>query len=694
MAEFRVKKAKPIAASITVPGDKSISHRAIMFSALTDGPCRVTGFLPSEDCLSTLKAFRQLGVKIDAASDAELQALPPGQATIVIHGTQGKFTAPTSAIDCGNSGTTMRLMCGFLAAQPFSSELFGDASLTKRPMKRVIDPLTQMGARFSAHGEKGLPPLKITGSTLSAINYRLPMASAQVKSAVLLAGLFCEGNTTVVEPIITRNHTEKMLEYFGIQVRRTGDSITLRGGQRGTARDFRVPGDISSAAFWLVAAAAQEGSQLMIENVGLNPTRTGIIQVLTRMGAHISEVVEHAGPGEPYGHLVIRGCGLRGTTISGAEIANVIDELPVLAVAAALAQGVTTIKDAQELRVKETDRIAAVAANLRAMGVTVKELEDGMEITGGATLHAPAQPLPTHHDHRIAMAFAMAGLFAEGETVISGAEAVDTSYPGFAHELARFQSHAISSELKTPIITRLAMSADDDLGTLGTLGTSSTTKKSLPETGLVIAIDGPAASGKSTVARQLADTLGLAHLNTGAMYRAVTWAALQKGISPTDIDALDRWITELEITCTPQPHGALLLIHKTDPSPYLSSPEVNDAVSAVSRAPQVRAKLVALQRAFAEKTSVVMEGRDIGTVVFPHTRHKFYIDASPEIRAQRRAAQGLTDTVAQRDHSDSTRQHSPLAAAADATIIDTSDLPITAVLRTLIDHLKKQGLAV
>ena len=419
---FKVTKSAPLRAELVVPGDKSISHRAIMLGALTNGPCVITNFLEGEDCLSTMAAMRKLGVQIEH----------PEPGTVIVHGVRGRFTAPDSDLDCGNSGTTVRLLSGILAAQPFRTRLVGDASLSKRPMRRVITPLTQMGARLSAHGERDTLPLIVEGGPLTGIRYEMPHASAQVKSALLLAGLFASGRTTVVEPAPSRDHTERMLEYFQVRPIRQGNEISIHGGQTLESRDFRVPGDISSAAFWLVAAAARPGAHLHIDNVGLNPTRSGILAVLVRMGARLREIVEND-EGELSGVVEIEGGTLNGTVIEGDEIPNVIDEIPALAIAAALANGVTTIRGAAELRVKETDRIAAVAANLRAMGVPVQEFDDGMEITGGARLRGAR--LPSFGDHRIAMAFAVAGLFADGETIIEDVECVATSYPTFEKTL-------------------------------------------------------------------------------------------------------------------------------------------------------------------------------------------------------------------------------------------------------------------
>jgi 3-phosphoshikimate 1-carboxyvinyltransferase len=422
MTDWKIRRAPTIHAEIKVPGDKSISHRSIMLAALANGSAQITGFLPSEDCLSTMKAFQQLGVQIERVDET----------TLIVHGTRGKFTAPSGDIDCGNSGTTMRLLSGILAAQPFRSRLVGDASLSKRPMKRVMQPLAQMGARITAEGGDGRAPLVIEGGELQGIAYNSPVASAQVKSAVLLAGLFAKGTTSVTEPEQSRDHSERMLAWHVAHPRRNGLTVSVLGGQSLESRDFDVPGDISSAAFWLVAAAAQPGARLMVRNVGLNPTRTGILAVLIRMGAHVNEMVESS-EGEPRGSVEVRGTRLKATTIGGKEIPNVIDELPVLAVAAALAEGRTVIRDAKELRVKETDRIAAVAMNLRAFGVQVDEREDGMEIVGGCPLRGAE--VESFGDHRIAMSAAILGLFSEGQTIIHDTDCVATSYPGFYETL-------------------------------------------------------------------------------------------------------------------------------------------------------------------------------------------------------------------------------------------------------------------
>jgi 3-phosphoshikimate 1-carboxyvinyltransferase len=429
MSEFRVTSISKLHAEFSVPGDKSMSHRAAILGGLSNGTCTIRNFLPSEDCLNTLNAMKALGASYEVLD--ELQGYGP--INLRIHGQSMKLSAPEAPIDCGNSGTGMRLLAGLLAGQDFTSELFGDASLSSRPMGRITVPLGEMGAKLETLGEKpGCAPLRIHPAKLSPISYDMPVASAQVKSAVLLAGMFAEGKTTVTQPAVTRDHTERMLASFRVSTRTEGNTISIYGGQVPESCDFTVPGDISSAAFWLVAAAALPGSRLLIKDVGLNPTRTAILKVLGRMGAHMIDIV-HQSEGEPIGNIEIHGAPLKGTTILESEVPNLIDEIPVIAVAAALAEGKTIIRNARELRVKETDRITTVVDNLRAMGAEVQEFDDGMEIEGGHPLHGAV--IDSFGDHRIAMAFAIAGLFAKGETVIRNTDCVNTSYPGFAHHL-------------------------------------------------------------------------------------------------------------------------------------------------------------------------------------------------------------------------------------------------------------------
>src|SRR6516165_6167185 len=442
--ELRVKRAPRIDLEITVPGDKSSSHRAVIIAALSNGVCTLRGFLPSDDCMQTVNAMRALGIKVEQ----------PEATTLVIHGKRRVLTAPNKEINCGNSGTTMRLLAGLLAGQKFESRLVGDPALAKRPMDRVIAPLCEMGANVVAEGPDGTPPLRVRGGPLRGIHYRPSVASAQVKGALLLAGLFAKGKTTVEEPTPTRNHLEKMLKYFLVRTTTEANgNVTVFSDQVPESRDFDIPGDISSAAFWLVAAAAQRRGHLLIRDVGLNDTRTAMLGVLLRMGAHVREAVEDVEQVEPRGVVEVTGVPLRATVIQGKEVPRLIDELPVLSIGAVLASGKTTIRHAEELRVKETDRIAAIAHNLRSMGAQVAELNDGLEIYGPAPLQGAR--LPSFGDHRIAMAFAIAGLFAEGETIIQDAECIRESYPGFEAVLEEF-TNPKRMQVSTPVIGSLA----------------------------------------------------------------------------------------------------------------------------------------------------------------------------------------------------------------------------------------------
>lgn len=425
-----IKPSTKLRGEIRVPGDKSISHRSIMFASLAEGKSRVSGLLRGEDCLSTLKAFQQLGIEVDDRADDELIIHGRG-----IHGLQES----SDVIDCGNSGTTMRLMSGILAGQPFFSVLTGDKYLRKRPMKRVIEPLSTMNAKILGREGGTKAPLAINGGNLKATEYHSPIASAQVKSAMLLAGMQTEGTTTVYEPHLSRDHSERMLRSFGV------DLVSFDGGARVTgpvslsAQDVAVPGDISSAAFFLVAGLIVPDSELLIENVGVNPTRSGIIDILQMMGGSIELLNERDVSGEPVADLLVKTSDLHGIEIAGELIPRAIDEFPVVSVAAAFAEGVTTIREAKELRVKETDRIAAMCDTLTNLGAKIEALEDGMRIEGQETLTG-GQKVNSYGDHRIAMSLAVAGLRAEQEVEISDTACTETSFPGFWQLLAKIQT--------------------------------------------------------------------------------------------------------------------------------------------------------------------------------------------------------------------------------------------------------------
>jgi 3-phosphoshikimate 1-carboxyvinyltransferase len=403
---------------IAVPGDKSISHRALILGSLSQGKTEILHLSPGQDVASTRKCLMDLGIRIHEK-----------QRSVVVEGAGLRgFREPDGMLDAGNSGTTLRLLCGILSAQPFSSVITGDASLRSRPMARILTPLEAMGARISAEAGNRAP-LSIKGTSLSPVDYRSPVASAQVKSCVLLAGLYADGITSITEPSLSRDHTERMLPVFGVPVERNGLTVSVRGPAAPCSASVDVPGDLSSAAFFMAAAALLPDSEITIRNVGMNPTRTGILTVLRKMGCGIEERNKRTQGGEPRADIHVRGGALKGAELYGDLIPSVIDEIPVLAVAAAGAEGTTVIRDAAELRVKETDRIKAVADNLVAMGARVEMLQDGLIIKGPQKLHGAV--LSSFGDHRIAMAFTVAGLAADGPTKIMDSGCVDISFPGF-----------------------------------------------------------------------------------------------------------------------------------------------------------------------------------------------------------------------------------------------------------------------
>lgn len=416
---FAVQPGGRLTGRIRVPGDKSISHRSIMLGSLAEGTTEITGFLEGEDALATLAAFRAMGVAIEG----------PDQGRVTVHGVGlHGLKQPTQALDLGNSGTSMRLLSGLLAGQGFDSVLTGDASLSKRPMRRVTDPLALMGAKIDAT-DKGTAPLHVHGGVpLHGIDYDMPVASAQVKSCLLLAGLYADGTTSVTEPAPTRDHTERMLAGMGYPLERAGNRVSLRGGGKLQATRIEVPADISSAAFFLVGASIAEGSELVLEHVGINPTRTGVIDILRLMGADITLSNEREVGGEPVADLRVRSAQLRGIQIPEELVPLAIDEFPALFVAAACAEGETVLTGAEELRVKESDRIAVMADGLKALGVDAEPQPDGIRIRGG---RLGAGSIDSHGDHRIAMSFAIAALRAEGNISIRDCSNVNTSFPGF-----------------------------------------------------------------------------------------------------------------------------------------------------------------------------------------------------------------------------------------------------------------------
>ena len=414
-----IKAKESVNATINIPGDKSISHRSVMFGAIAKGDTHISGFLTGEDCLSTIDCFKKLGVEIEVNGT-----------DVLVHGKGLKgLQEPKERLYVGNSGTTIRLISGILSAQPFNCELTGDASICKRPMKRIITPLSKMGAKIKGIENDGFAPLRIEGTKLKGIRYDSPVASAQVKSSVLLASLYAEGETQITEPALSRNHSEIMLDYFGADIRTENGVIISRPVKELYAKDINVPGDISSAAFFMVAGLIRKDSHIIIKNVGINPTRTGIIDALREMNGKINVLNERTSGGEAVADIEVFSSELKAAEIGGDIIPRLIDEIPVLAVAAIFAEGKTIIKNAQELKVKESNRIAVMKEELSKMGADIEETDDGMIINGGTALHGAA--IDSHKDHRVAMSAAVAALAAEGVTKIEDAECVSISFPDF-----------------------------------------------------------------------------------------------------------------------------------------------------------------------------------------------------------------------------------------------------------------------
>lgn len=419
---MEIKKQNGLRGTLAVPGDKSISHRAVMFGALAKGTTRISHFLEGADCLSTISCFQKMGIEIERK---ESEVLVHGKG---LHG----LRAPEGILDVGNSGTTTRLISGILAGQKFRSQLDGDASIRTRPMGRIIRPLTAMGADIRSKAENGCAPLLISGRPLHGIHYSSPVSSAQVKSCVLLAGMYADGPTSVTEPFLSRNHTEIMLKYFGADVSSEGTTASIRPDPELEAREITVPGDISSAAYFIAAGLLTPDSEILLKNVGINPTRAGILKICRMMGADITLLNENH-QGEPTADILVRTSSLKGTVIEGADIPTLIDEIPILAVMAAFAEGTTIIRDAQELKVKESDRIAVMTENLKRMGADVQGTDDGMIIHGGKPLQGAV--IDPRMDHRVAMSFAVAGTVCPGRMDILNWDCVKISYPDFYKDL-------------------------------------------------------------------------------------------------------------------------------------------------------------------------------------------------------------------------------------------------------------------
>jgi 3-phosphoshikimate 1-carboxyvinyltransferase len=626
----------PCHGTVRTPGEKSISHRSVLFGALAEGTSVIHGLSDGADVAASLAAVEAMGVAVEHRHDG----------SVVLHGGRGRLHVADGPLDCGNSGTSMRLLVGLVAGFNWETVLIGDESLSARPMDRVAEPLTLMGAEVHGRGTRCLPPLHVGGGRLHGIDWTAKLASAQVKSAVLLAGLTASGTTVVREPVTTRTHTEEMLAEAGADISvepwGAGRVVRVRASSL-KPLERTVPGDPSASAFFVVAGCVVPGSDVAVAGVYSGPARLGYVSVLQRMGADVT-----LDPGDP-GTATIRARSgpLRATEVPAREIPS-LDEVPALAVAAAVAEGTTVFTDVGELRVKEVDRLAAVAEMVEAFGATAVSEGDALSITGiGGPLRAAR--FDSRGDHRMAMAAAVAAIAARsGErSLITGFDAVETSYPGFA----------------------------DDLVMLAGSG-------GVVPRPLLVAIDGPAGAGKSTVSTAVADRLGVERLDTGAMYRAVAALALERGLAPDDTAAVAALAADSTIEV-----GERVTIDGLDVTSVIRSPEVGRAVSVVAANPEVRHQLVQRQRAWADAHGGgVVEGRDIGSVVFPHAQVKVYLTASPEERARRRNDEA-PEGVARRDRIDSTRDVSPLREAEDAHRLDTTGRTVQDVVEEVLSWL-------
>lgn len=634
----RTKKLD-VTGTVQVPGDKSISHRALMFAALANGPSRIRGLLESADIMSTAAVLRACGCDI-----------PPLTSDFVVHG-KGveRITTPQVVADCGNSGTTVRLMMGIIAGRSGVTVRFdGDASLRKRPMKRVTAPLSQMGARFEYAGGEGLLPLTVLGRRLKSIDFHSEHASAQVKSAVLLAALTSGVEASVHEPAMSRDHTERMLAARGVALEVLANGVRIAAGQTVSPCDTQVPGDPSSAAFFAALAALADSGTLRLTNVCLNPGRTGFLEVLAAMGASLEVVSSRVSGGETVGDLLVSPGALNGVSVGGDLIPRSIDELPLLACLAARATGETRIVDAAELRVKESDRIGAVVANLKALGVDAEELASGMVVRGS---EAPLKGhVKTHGDHRLAMAFGVLAACPENEITIDDRDCASVSYPGFWQELSRLT------------------------------GGGGTTRSQAPR--LVIAIDGPAASGKSSTAQWVSRLLGVRHIDSGALYRALTWLALERGTPEPDLSLENLLEVTQAITLQENELTIVPVIGARVAGDELRSQRVTEYVSRVASISEVREWVNELVRSAARSSDVVVDGRDIGTAIFPDATLKIFLEADPWERARRRLVQRLNRTPSEPEIADETealvardaRDATQSIPARDAITINTTSM--------------------
>lgn len=665
---------------LTVPGDKSITQRALILATLAAGESILRDPSTGADSMSTASVLRALGADISFRDNAREE--------LRIHGLGLRgLSAPSEPLDFENSGTGARLMMGVLAAQPISVILTGDASLRSRPMRRITQPLKAMGGTLTEVGEADRLPIEVRGGVLHSCTYDSPVASAQVKSSLLFAGLVAGVPLNLTEPIRSRDHTERMFASLGVDVRAFLDGALWRVELRDPpssipAMELRVPGDFSSAAF-LIALAVMGGcpAPLILHNVGLNPTRTGLLSVLRRMGAMVQADEPPPATGtEPVGSIEAKASTLCGLVVSGEEIPSLIDELPIIAVLASRAQGETRITGAGELRVKESDRIAALVTNLRAVGVDAEELSDGLVVHGGD--HPLMGTIESFHDHRIAMAFGVLGALPGNTITVLGMDTAEVSFPGF-----------------WKLLDRITRQTD---GTSATPPRSEGAADGGAVSPWVVTIDGPAGSGKSTTAREVARRLGYRHLDSGALYRAIAYALLDAHIPEEEWAALPaQRLDALGIEAEPDGDRVRITLSGRVLNTELRSSEATRCSPIVAKLPAVREWLLSIQRSLGARGGLVADGRDMGSVVFPMAAVKVYLKADLIERARRRIVQDGNPSptheqvqaeatrIQDRDEQDAGREQSPLVIPEGARILDTTNLDFEEQVGTIVEMVRR-----
>jgi 3-phosphoshikimate 1-carboxyvinyltransferase len=675
--------------AITLPGDYVISQVNLIAASLAHGQSQIQGLLNNPDCLLTARAMQAFGAQIDFGLDD----------LVIVRGVNLKLKASWEPINCGQSRLLLSLLIGLLAGQPFLSKLYGNYELTQESLVDLVECIHSIGGRIQSSHNNYTAPLTIRGQKLTPREFTLSIPDPIVKYALILAGLFADGVTTIHEAAPCANHLENALSHFHCPPTIENKQIRVFGHGTLHSEDITIPGDFSIASAWIIAAAFLPHSTLTINNVGLNPMRTGLLTILLRMGAHIRETMEikHS---ESVGSLYIQGTRLRGIEFSIHQMAIPLEDLPLICVAAALAEGPTTIKDLHTLPQRHRQALNAMVENLKIFGLNVEESFDGLTIERTGTIQAGR--VSSHGDFAVGLGSIILALFAKGSSLIEDIDCVIHRYPTFHNHwsqliedsIGSWQRWIFPSSSALPKITTSRDKTPTRQQYIKLPPQKTPAEKMTPPSVSypVIAIDGPAASGKSTIAHEVATILKYAYISTGAMYRAITYKLIQDRVDLENPQHIQHCLNHMDFQCFIRDGKLVIIIDGENPDPYLRQAQVNQFVSTVASQPNIRAYLLEKQRALAQLAPLVMEGRDIGSAVFPSTPYKFYIDADEAVRFARRASQGETDLLHQRDYLDSTRATSPLLLAHDATKIDSTHLTVQQTVEQVLLKLQALGL--